>query len=199
MESPHKLRTLLKARRQQLPDNIRYTANTQVCARVQNLAAFHRAKRIAAYLSHNGEVDIMPILNLAHALGKQCYLPVLHPFLPQRLLWAPWHPTVAIRYNRFAIGEPIYKPNQLIKPIWLDMVLVPLVGFDQHGHRLGMGGGFYDYTFAHRRYRQHWQRPLLLGMAFNEQACTSLDKQPWDVPMDAIITPGKIYQTTEMK
>jgi len=70
----------------------------------------------------------------------------------------------------------------------LDIALVPLVAFDDYGRRLGMGGGYYDRTFAYLRHREHWRRPKLIGVAFEFQRVAELPAQPWDVPLDGIIT-----------
>lgn len=93
--------------------------------------------------------------------------------------------------NRFGILEPLrHQTNR--SPRGLDAVLMPLVGFDRAGHRLGMGGGFYDRAFAFRFARSHG-RPLLIGLAHSIQEVDSLDACHWDVPMDAIVTDRAVF------
>jgi 5-formyltetrahydrofolate cyclo-ligase len=76
---------------------------------------------------------------------------------------------------------------------WLDLVLVPLVGFDARGNRLGMGGGFYDRHFAFLRNRQAWRRPLLIGIAFDVQRVPRLSGASHDVPLWGIVTERGTY------
>jgi len=69
----------------------------------------------------------------------------------------------------------------------LDLILTPLLAFDQQGNRMGMGAGYYDRSFAFRRYRQQWQQPRLVGTAWSFQEQQQLNAQPWDVPLDALV------------
>mgnify|MGYP001047756303 CR=1 FL=1 len=73
------------------------------------------------------------------------------------------------------------------------LVLVPLVGFDRRGYRLGVGGGFYDRHFAFLRHRQSWQRPILLGIAFEVQRLDHFAEQSHDVPLWGVVTERGIY------
>jgi 5-formyltetrahydrofolate cyclo-ligase len=75
----------------------------------------------------------------------------------------------------------------------LDLVLTPLVAFDAQGHRLGMGGGFYDRSFAYLLRHSRWLRPRLIGLAYDFQRQTRLPHQPWDVPLHAIATDHRLY------
>lgn len=100
-----------------------------------------------------------------------------------------YHPLVN---NRYGILEPSTK---YIKPTaQLDIILMPLVGFDRLGNRLGMGGGYYDRALAFKR-RQAWRKkPLLIGLAFDGQEIQQLAAQPWDIPMDAVATPTRFIR-----
>ena len=90
--------------------------------------------------------------------------------------------------NRFGIREPVDQKQHQV-PAWrLSLVLMPLVGFDPQGNRLGMGGGFYDRTFAYRTRRKTWPGPTLLGVAHHCQKVSALPVASWDIPLDAIIT-----------
>ena len=153
-----------------------------------------RSDRIAAYLSSDGEIDPYPLLQSLWSAGKQVYLPVLVPFSRQKLWFARFNPDDMLAVNRFGIPEPVRR--RLIKPSALDLVLTPLVAFDAEGHRVGMGGGFYDSTFACLQQRQHWHKPKLLGLAYEFQKQATIKPNKWDVPLNAIATDVRIYEST---
>jgi 5-formyltetrahydrofolate cyclo-ligase len=71
---------------------------------------------------------------------------------------------------------------------WFDLIVVPLVGIDAGGRRLGMGGGFYDRALAFRRGRRTWTGPCLVGLAFDCQRVDAPFADAWDVRVDALST-----------
>jgi len=152
-----------------------------------------QSQRIAAYLAADGEIDPGPLMQSLWELGKTIYLPVLVPFSNGKLWFAEFNPTDSLAFNRFGIPEPVRR--RLIKSCALDLVLTPLVAFDSSGHRIGMGGGYYDRSFAFLRRRQHWRKPRLLGLAYELQKQTSIEPNDWDIPLDAVATEANIYQT----
>ena len=188
------LRGLLRRRRLNLSPREQQLASLAITERIARLPEFRRARHIAAYVGNKGEIDPMPLLHLAHAMNKHCYLPVLHPFLGGRLWFVPWTPGTPMQLNRFDIPEPLFEPRAIRKPRWLDLVVTPLLGFDEHCHRLGMGGGFYDRTFAHKRRLPAVAKPCLLGVAHDVQRCESISTAPWDVRLDGIVTPSRCYR-----
>ncbi len=132
----------------------------------------------------------------AWQLGKQIYLPVLNLRFHKRLWFAAYRDGDPLQPNRFGIPEPVVPFGQLRHPMQLDLVLTPLVAFDGQGNRLGMGGGFYDRSFAFLHHRNHWRRPHLLGTAHHFQQCTQpLPAQSWDVPLSGISTDREILLT----
>lgn len=159
---------------------------------MQLLLRYGRARRIAAYVGANHEVDPMPLLVAAAKHAKQCYLPVLHPYRPGRLLFRRWRPGQRMVMNRYRIPEPAPGHSALIPARHLDLVLVPLLGFDHRCGRLGMGGGYYDRSFAFRRLRQGPARPLLVGLAFAVQQVPLVPRRAWDVPLDMVVTEADI-------
>lgn len=186
------LRQRLRAQRGALDAGRRIAAQRTVHDRVVSLALFHQARHIAGYLADRGEFDPTAILETAHDLGKSVYLPVLNG-RGQPMCFAPYRPGAALIPNRLGILEPDVLSDQLIRPWQLDLVLAPLVGFDATGQRLGMGGGYYDRSFAFLNEPARPERPRLLGLAFELQKLPRLPFRPWDIPLDAVITERCIY------
>ena len=168
--------------------------SAQACLRhLLGLPAFRNARRIAAYLSADGELDTRPLIERAWAMGKRVYLPVLLPQGENRLWFARYTPDSRLVCNRFGIPEPERAQHRRIAPLALDVVFTPLVAFDPAGHRLGMGGGFYDRSFAYLLRHRRWLRPRLIGLAYEFQCLDRLPSQPWDVPLHAVVTDRDVY------
>ncbi len=103
-------------------------------------------------------------------------------------------PNESLRPNRFGIAEPVYRPSRQRKVWTLDLVLMPLVGFDESGGRLGMGGGFYDRSLAYRSRRKNGHKPTLLGLAHECQKVDKLPLERWDVSLHATVTDLRWYE-----
>jgi len=154
-----------------------------------NHRLFRAAKHIACYLPNDAEVDLGALIGAAWAMGKMVYLPVLSSIHHNRLHFLPYSPGDTLMTNSFGIPEPVLHSRRVPALTRLDLVLTPLVGFDEQGNRLGMGGGFYDRTFAFLRRRQAWRKPHLLGVAFDVQKSPAeLPHQHWDVPLEGVVT-----------
>jgi 5-formyltetrahydrofolate cyclo-ligase len=155
--------------------------------------AFARARRLAAYWPADGELDPRPLLALARRRGRRTFLPVLRRPGRGQLWFLPYAPGEPLRPNRYGIPEPRRRREHIRLPWQLDLMLVPMVGFDTDCNRIGMGGGFYDRTLAYLRQRNHWRRPRLIGIAHACQRLERIDPRPWDVPLDAVATEERIY------
>ena len=181
------LRQQLRAQRRNLPVAEQRQAALAVADHLTDWPLFVAARRIAGYWACHGELDPLPLLERAWNTGKTAYLPVLAD--SQSLRFAPYQPGTPLRHNRFGIPEPDVSPADGLKPADLDLILVPLVAFDRTGTRLGMGGGFYDRSFAFLLdpdYGGH--RPGLIGLGYAFQQVAVLSRRSWDVPLDAIVT-----------
>jgi 5-formyltetrahydrofolate cyclo-ligase len=190
---PHQIRHQIKAHRQQLSQSTLKVHSQSVLRLATNHPPFRHSRRIAFYIAVRGEMDPAPLLRLALRTGKSAFLPILHE-RPSRGLWfAPYTARTSLSNNRFGIPEPNYRHNKLAMPWSLDLVFVPLVAFDREGHRLGMGGGYYDRTFAFKAKRSHLKGPALVGLAHDFQLQSTLPVMPWDIPLDAVITEAAIY------
>lgn len=184
-EANQTLRTALRRARRALDPRQQAQASAGLCRVIASLPAFRRAHRIAFYLAHGGEIDPRPLVELATALGKACYLPVLHPLGHNRLYFVRHGAGEPLIPNRFGIPEPrLRRPV----PAWsLDVIFMPLVAFDAAGNRLGQGAGFYDRSLATMR-RRPGRRPLLIGLAHGFQQVPQLRPAPWDVPLHGVAT-----------
>jgi len=138
------------------------------------------------YLASDGEIDTAPIIRQAQRDGKEVFVPVLDTSGHKRMCFQRLLPGQQLQHNCYAINEPAWDPEQQMPAADLDMILLPLVGFDAHGGRLGMGGGYYDRALA--ELQAEAAAPLLIGLAHACQQVDRLQLQPWDVPLDAVIT-----------
>ena len=154
---------------------------------------FRRAKHIALYLPTDGEIDPRLLLCEARRRGKVTYLPVLSAWPKTKMVFQRVDSGEKLIPNRYRILEPrINRARQ--RKVWaLDLVLLPLVGFDATGGRLGMGGGFYDRSLAYQARRQSWRKPTLLGLAHECQKVESLDQASWDVPLQGTVSDRQWY------
>jgi len=194
MSNRSEQRKQLRKQRGALSPAERRQRSHRLCRQLTRHRLFRNSQRIAAYLSADGEVDAHTLIEQAWSTGKQVYLPVLRPFGYNRLWFARYEPDSPLVTNRFGIIEPDMDHGNRIEAYALDLVLAPLVGFDARGNRLGMGGGFYDRSFAHLLRRRHWLKPRLVGLAFDVQRVSRLPTQPWDVPLTAVATETRITE-----
>ena len=81
----------------------------------------------------------------------------------------------------------------LVRAQDLDLILMPLVSFDDNGNRLGMGGGFYDRSLEFLRHRTRWHKPQVFGIAYDFQRINGLTPDPWDIPLQGVITDRAVY------
>jgi 5-formyltetrahydrofolate cyclo-ligase len=180
------LRRELRQRRQAIPAAARIAAAERLAERVQALPFAPTTGHVAGYWAMDGEIALHAWQLQLPATVTYC-LPVLGP--DDRLRFAPWRPGDALASNRFGIPEPEVAVESLLAPAAMALVLVPLVGFDARGHRLGMGGGWYDRSFAFRNRQADNPQPpppWLVGAAFAVQQLDTLAVEPWDVALDAV-------------
>lgn len=187
------LRKWLRARRRALSPAEQQQAAEALALNLLRHPDLYRARHVAVYLANDGEISPHVYIRIGRRRGIRFYLPVLHPVYSGRLAFSPYHEDTSLVSNRFGIPEPRFRDG-LQRPPWaLDAVLFPLVGFDETGGRLGMGGGFYDRTFAFSRYRPRLA-PRLIGLAHDFQKLPELPTEPWDVPLHGVVTDRQSYR-----
>ncbi|WP_404299356.1 5-formyltetrahydrofolate cyclo-ligase [Halomonas sp.] len=190
------LRRELRRRRRTLTPRQRQNASKRLCHRLCRLPEIQRARRVALYLPNDGEIDPTPLIDWLRRRGARVYLPVLRPLSHNRLWFVHYHADTPMVTNRYGIPEPQTRHGAhraRRQPAWaLDLILLPLVGFDEAGQRIGMGGGFYDRTLAFTRHPG--PRPRLIGLAHECQRVEALPNEPWDVPLDAIVSDARVVR-----
>jgi len=181
------LRKQLRQLRQVLTAQEQSMASQHLANQLAQLPWLSSCQHIGLYYPSDGEIS--PLSFVAEHPNKQFYLSSLSTTEKRALCFHPWGLTSAIRYNSLNVAEPA-EQEKTRSILALDMLLMPLVGFDNQGQRLGMGGGFYDYSLRHAA--QAEARPYLVGVAHACQEVDSLPIEPWDVPLDAVVTDQKI-------
>ena len=124
------------------------------------------------FLAFDGEPSLRPLVDAARRHRKQLYVPVLRGMT---MTFAELAAGATLAANFFGIMEP--KLGREIDARELDLVLTPLVAFDDRGVRVGVGRGYYDRAFKFLRHRSHWRRPKLLGVAYELQRVAATDAE----------------------
>lgn len=175
------LRKTMRAKRLSLSPQQQHFAAQQIIAPAQQLIERYQANHIAFYLPFNGEISPLALITTLRQQGKKIYLPVLHPFSANQLLFLRFDDAQALETNAFGILQPVLDVRNVLPIEDLEMIFVPLVACDLQGNRLGMGGGFYDRTLA--------QSPHLIsvGLAHRCQQVEQLPLESWDMPLNHLL------------
>jgi 5-formyltetrahydrofolate cyclo-ligase len=187
------LRRKLRDARRALPPAERIAAADALATHMLSLPFAPAGGPVAGYWALDGEIALHAWQLRLPAACTYC-LPVLGD--DERLCFAPWRPGAPLRNNRYGIPEPDVASDALLAADQMALVVVPLVGFDAHGHRLGMGGGWYDRSFEFRL-RQS-APPWLVGAGFALQRVDPIAPEAWDVRLDAVCTERDVLLTCEI-
>ncbi|MCH1476428.1 MAG: 5-formyltetrahydrofolate cyclo-ligase [Arenicellales bacterium] len=187
-DTKREIRAMMRSKRRDLSSTDRERASLNLTKRLLALPGILHARRVAAYVANDGEIDPLPALIELVTTGVHGYLPVLFNTRRPRVRFARYCPTAPLTRGRFDIPIPLHDQKNLLDPVQLDWLLMPLVAFDAKGNRLGMGGGFYDASLASRRAKKNWRRPRLIGIAHEFQRVDGLSVDSWDIPLDGILT-----------
>src|SRR5690606_4252296 len=185
------LRRQLLDARASLSSAARDEAALQVGNRLLRLPELQQPCQIGSYFSVKAELPTHTINERLMTQGHQLSLPILHPTRAGHLLFMQLSQTTQWTHNRFGIPEPELDVRHVTPLTHINILLVPLVGFDAHGNRMGMGSGFYDRTLS--AWRQGKINLIPIGLALDCQYIDELPVQPWDVPLEMVITPSKVW------
>jgi len=177
------LRRRLRERRASLTDDERQAAEVAIMARLHDVPILNHAAFVAGYRATRGEVDIDTTLT---RLGEQGAVVTVPRVVGERLEFIPWSPATESTIGSYGIEEPL---DGASVPFERHVViLTPLVAFDRAGRRLGQGGGFYDRMMG----QAGTSRPLMIGVAYSFQEVEQVPVEPWDQPIDAVVTPDEL-------
>ena len=185
------LRKQLRAQRRSLSDSDHRRRSWAAAKGITRLRMFASGKRVAIYLPFDREVDTAALIRAARQRGIQIFVPVISDRRHRCLRFFPLEGKTAP--GTFGISVPQRRSNP-VSPQWLDLIVIPLVGVDRGGGRLGMGGGYYDRALAFRRRRRLWKGPQLAGLAFDCQRTDLKFVQAWDVQLDYLATESGVEE-----
>jgi 5-formyltetrahydrofolate cyclo-ligase len=179
------IRRRLRKRRAELTAAQRAAGARAITEHIAATRWLRGGRSIGLYVSIGAEVPTDALRALAARRHCPVYLPNIVDYRYHRMVFARDDGALP-SINRLGIPEPA--ALRIIPVRALSVVLLPILGFDRHGTRLGTGGGYYDRIFAYRRHRHSWHRPLLVGIAFQCQLLPVIERGSHDVPLDAIVT-----------
>lgn len=178
------LRKELRNQRRNLTNNWQQSAATTIATKISALEIFQHSQKIAFYLATEGEINLERLIKISWLQKKSCFLPLLSE--KNNLIFAKYTATTELHKNKYNILEPVITNAAITIPQELDLIIVPLVGFNREGYRFGRGAGFYDRTFAYK-INNPQAKPFLLGVAYAFQQVEFLHNS-WDVRMEQIVT-----------
>lgn len=182
------LRRQMRRQRRLLSPEARAEAHRQFAHIIDSARLLRPGRRVAVYFAYGHEADLRYVIQVARRRGCLLYLPVITHFRHSRMRFVRYRIDSVMRVNRYGIAEPRARQAEVAAVRQLDLVLLPLVAFDERGWRLGSGAGFYDRSLHHLRAGRRWRRPKLIGVAYECQRVPRLQPDRWDVPLDAIVT-----------
>ena len=193
--SPRQARKRLRTLRSSIAPSERAAAHLAIHRTLRHLQVWRPGHRVAVFLGMPDEVDLRPAFTRAWRRGVRLYVPLILNLRAGAMAFVPYERDARLRRNWFGIDEPVDALSRRVQALELDTVLVPLLGFDAAGHRLGMGAGFYDRALRRRRDRAlPFRRPRLIGVAYEVQRVAAIEPAPWDIALDLVVTERGIHR-----
>ncbi len=192
------IRQQLLSKRLGLSDNDRSHWDQHIFERLISCDFFQQANRFACYFSHLNEPQLVTfILDYLQTTGlagqKSLYLPILKKSATgSYLAFGPCHFQTQYKHNLYNIPEPEVPTELELNASELDLILMPLVGFNSLKKRIGMGGGFYDRTLSFKLENPN-TKPYLVGIAYECQKSENIPVENHDIGLDNVITESRLY------
>lgn len=185
MADKQALRKRLIAERMEIKREVAKEASNVLAKHL--LEIIQKGTRVAGYCAIRGEIDISVALEKLRENGSKIALPVIDEDskILKFLECSPDTPLIAGRYG-------IFCPQPHLPEIIPDVVIIPLVAFDNKGYRIGYGGGYYDATISHLRAINKNIR--IIGAAYAMQQVEKIEPEPHDEKMDMVVTEEEIIR-----
>lgn len=180
MKTKRALRQQLIQQRNFLNPKDKINLSSQICEQILSHTVFKQSQRIAFYHAFGNEVDLSVIVNIAQ--DKLFYLPVIGK--DNSMVFNHYSSDTDLTKNKYGISEPM--SGETTEASDIELCLVPLVGFNRRGERLGMGGGYYDRYFQTNKAQK--KPTILAGVAYDFQENATIQAESWDIPLDIIFT-----------
>ena len=177
------LRNDARAARAGLSSDEREKASLKITDTVIRSSWFRRSKFVACYLPMPDEVDTWLLIKRAWRMKKRIFAPIIEKNFTMQFCELTTESKLV--FDQYGLLEP--QDGEIIAPRALDLVITPMVAFDDNGNRLGMGGGYFDRTFSFLRNRQFLFHPKLIGLAFSCQQVDKIAPNPWDIRVFCVI------------
>ncbi len=191
------LRKQLKSLRKDASNAFADKASSSLTKQLNQLRVYRSAQNIALYLPFFSEFPTASILQRNSQLNKNSFVPRISSFNHHKMQFVQHDMNASkLQKNSLGIEEPKQHKHKKLRTISanaLDIIFMPLLGFDTQGKRIGMGGGYYDRALAFKHALSHIKKPYLIGLAYEAQRLEAIHSETWDVPLDAIITEQNYY------
>lgn len=185
------LRPVLFEKRKRLDATKITEASQKAAEQIIALSVFLNAKNIGYYSAKDGELDPIYIVQEARRLKKNLFLPVISNQSKKRMIFYSHTETTSLIENQWHILEPNVAVEKSVEAHQLDIIFIPILGFDDASNRLGRGVGFYDRYLA---FLKNTGKPILIGLAYEFQKLDRVPTDDWDVPMNMVVTEKNIYK-----
>ncbi len=190
-ETRKELRAKLREARREWPEAQRESAEKRVAQRLVEFTSLLQPGFVCTYSATDAELDLSQATDELRSSGWRIFLPVIGA--DREMKFAEWVASEQLKPNKFSILQPA-APTELLTAAQMDLVLVPCVGLDLAGNRLGFGAGFYDRALEDQgsKHNHGSTGPILIGCVFELQIVEQLLAEQWDIPMDYVLTEAKM-------
>jgi 5-formyltetrahydrofolate cyclo-ligase len=194
------IRQRIRKIRQQIQEDEVQQAEENIARNLASQISYTTANKIASFVSFDGEISTRMINDMLVKEKSVCFLPKVRPLTPSGLWFMPYTGQEVFKNNHFGIPEvDDLRIRECVPLSTLNIILVPLVAFDNQGNRLGMGKGYYDASLSYlydsdEIEDKHYTKPLFVGLAYEQQKVDEIPTAEHDIKLDMVLTQTRSYE-----